>query len=156
MVTDRTQADVDRVYLLKDKILKGTNTAQELAEWMAGMKGAYNASDMNRVGQAIIWIRDVLLSQGIVVSISVKTDWTYADIPTFEQMQNFLGAITNLKNATRLSEGTVPQTMNNLSFETANLIESLLISIDNVTEVWNNQLFHSSGAYSGMTGGLFL
>ena len=45
LVYDRTQADVDRVYTLKNKILTGglaALTAEEKAEYLTGMKGAYN------------------------------------------------------------------------------------------------------------------
>ena len=47
LVYNRTQADVDRVYTLKNKILTGGLTAlsaEEKAEYLAGMKGAYNLS----------------------------------------------------------------------------------------------------------------
>ena len=53
LVYDRTQADVDRVFTLKNKILTeglSSLSAEEKAEYMAGMKGAYNYGDMNRVG----------------------------------------------------------------------------------------------------------
>ena len=56
LVFNRTQADVDRVFILKNKILTGGLTAlsdEEKTEYMAGMKGAYNYQDMNRVGQAV-------------------------------------------------------------------------------------------------------
>ena len=56
LVYDRTQADVDRVFTLKNKILTeglSSLSAEEKAEYMAGMKGAYNYGDMNRVGQAV-------------------------------------------------------------------------------------------------------
>lgn len=48
LIYDRTQADVNRVFNLKNKILtEGLNalSAEEKAEYMAGMKGAYNYTD---------------------------------------------------------------------------------------------------------------
>ena len=45
LVYDRTQADVDRVFTLKNKILTeglSSLSAEEKTEYMAGMKGAYN------------------------------------------------------------------------------------------------------------------
>lgn len=59
LIYDRTQADVDRVYELKGKILAGGLSAltdAEKTEYMAGMKGAYNYTDLNRVGQAVSYI----------------------------------------------------------------------------------------------------
>ena len=53
LIFDRTQADVDRVFELKNKILTGGGlsalTPEEQTEYMAGMKGAYNATDFNRI-----------------------------------------------------------------------------------------------------------
>ena len=45
LVTDRTQADVERVRELAAKGFAAM-TAAERAEWLAGMKGAYNAADL--------------------------------------------------------------------------------------------------------------
>ena len=65
LIYDRTQADVNRVFTLKNKILtEGLNalSAEEKAEYMAGMKGAYNYTDMNRVGQAVAYIANRMTS----------------------------------------------------------------------------------------------
>ena len=55
LITDRTTADVARVHELAVK-----GYAAELAEWLAGMKGAYNDVDLNRVGTALNYLRDRL------------------------------------------------------------------------------------------------
>lgn len=59
LITDRTAADVARVHELAVKGYAGM-TAAELAEWLAGVKGAYNAVDLNRVGTALNYLRDRL------------------------------------------------------------------------------------------------
>ena len=56
LITDRTTADVARVHELAVKGYAGM-TAAELAEWLAGMKGAYNDVDLNRVGTALNYLR---------------------------------------------------------------------------------------------------
>ena len=48
-VYDRTQEDVKRAKLLTPKYAAGTITETEKKEWAAGMKGALNASDLNRI-----------------------------------------------------------------------------------------------------------
>lgn len=55
LITDRTQADVERVKALAAKGFAAM-TAAERAEWLTGMKGAYNASDLNRVGTALNYL----------------------------------------------------------------------------------------------------
>ena len=61
LVTDRTQADVERVKALAAKGFAAM-TSDEQAEWLAGMKGAYNASDLNRVGTALNYLAGRLAS----------------------------------------------------------------------------------------------
>ena len=48
-ITDRTQADVDRVKELTAKARTGTWTEEEQQEWAAGMKGALSYTDYSRL-----------------------------------------------------------------------------------------------------------
>lgn len=52
-ITDRTQADVDRVNELHDKANVGTWTEEERIEWAAGMKGALSYMDYNRIESGV-------------------------------------------------------------------------------------------------------
>ena len=52
-ITDRTQADVDRVKELTAKARTGTWTEEEQQEWAAGMKGALSYTDYNRIENGI-------------------------------------------------------------------------------------------------------
>lgn len=71
LITDRTKADADRV-----KYLRGLwgpapgqwrGTAGELAEWKAGLKGAYNAADLNRVTLAASYVLTKLGEMGSMI-----------------------------------------------------------------------------------------
>lgn len=55
LITDRTQADIDYAVRLSQKGWSGM-TAEEKADWESGLKGAYNASDLNRVGNAVVYV----------------------------------------------------------------------------------------------------
>ena len=48
-ITDRTQADIDRVKELTAKARTGTWTEEEQQEWASGMKGALSYTDYNRI-----------------------------------------------------------------------------------------------------------
>lgn len=63
MVTDRTSADVSRVEELAAKGWTGMTTAEQ-TEWAAGMKGAYNYTDLNRVTAAMDYINNQLVGYG--------------------------------------------------------------------------------------------
>lgn len=165
LVYDRTQADVDRVFTLKNKILTGgltALTAEERAEYMAGMKGAYNYTDMNRVGQAVSYIANRMTSipnelaayraeKGVAddpiyhvpynpssVVVSAKTNWAMGDTPTQSLATAYLNDLVTLRNQLTLPANApeVPSTLDGLTFSTANDMEYLLYVIDKtLTEV---------------------
>lgn len=170
LVFNRTQADVDRVFILKNKILTGGLIAlsdEEKTEYMAGMKGAYNYQDMNRVGQAVAYIADRMTSipdelaayraeKGVAddpayhvpydpssVVVSVKTNWAMGDIPTQSQVSTYLQNLTVLRRQLTLPEDTpeVPTSLNSLTFQIANDIERLLFVIYTTLVDVTNELY---------------
>lgn len=71
LIFDRTQSDVNRVQFLTQKMIAGTATEAEKAEWLGGMKGAYNASDLNRVCAAVDYLTGVLTGLGYSVTTTL-------------------------------------------------------------------------------------
>ena len=63
LITDRTQADVNRVLTLSAKGWAAM-TAAEKEEFEAGMKGAYKATDLNRVNAAMEYLDTRLKAMG--------------------------------------------------------------------------------------------
>lgn len=158
LIFDRTQADVAHLAAQKEKILvNGWNslTAAEQAEWLAGMRGAYNYTDMNRVGSAVSYIASRFIDipvelaayraeKGVAndaiyevpynpaaVVVSPKTNWTVADTPTDIDAVAYLNDLAVLRSIIPLPTDTpaVPSTLTLLTFETANDIERLLYVI---------------------------
>lgn len=159
LIYNRTQADVDRVSELEQKILTqglSSLTSAEEAEYFAGMKGAYNATDLNRVGTAIAYLADRFIDESAdvdayreeryvaddtpfhvpydptTVVVTAKNDWDIEDIPTQSDMNDLLTDLTLLRGLLTLPNDTpnVPVTMDYLSYTTANDIEYLLYVID--------------------------
>ena len=161
LISDRTQADVDRVKELNIKLLQGAETEAEYLEWVAGLKGAYNASDLNRVSEtterlgehmrtrenALINYRntyqigssaynDLPYAPADVVTHS-KYDWTMEDIPSYEQGQNYVGDIRCLRDCiSPLLSASAPEVpdINFLTYEGANDLEELLQTIYGAVE----------------------
>jgi len=149
-VTDRTQDDVLRAKELNAKGWENMTEA-ERTEWLNGLKGAYNVSDLNRVGHNVACLAEVLADLGHIVSVSPKTDWTAEDIPTQAQMATYLNNVKALKDG---FYGTIdlPETMDKLTVEGANNIERLLCEIEqnirNLIEAW----FYCGELYCGELG----
>lgn len=136
LITDRTRQDVDELAAM---LTAGLNPADH--------RGAYNASDLNRVGAAVLYLQGRLALIGMTAACMPKTDWTAADIPTEGQMQRYLDDVEAIRERIRdyRPGAELPETMRKLDFKGANQIESLLRAAEEV--VRNVQL--SYRGYSG-------
>lgn len=137
LVTDRTQADVERVNELAAKGYAGM-TAAELAEWLAGMKGAYNAADLNRVGTALNYLKDRLAPLcGRDIQWTAKKDWAVTDVITASQAAVYRAQVQDIRDALTYPADApdVPE-LSRLTYTCANDIERILTLcetlIDNV------------------------
>ncbi|WP_291017441.1 hypothetical protein [Faecalibacterium sp.] len=154
LITDRTQADVERVRKLAAKGFS-TMTAAEQAEWLAGMKGAYNASDLNRVGTALNYLAGRLASIcGKSIAWTAKTDWAVTDIITASRAAEYRRQIQDIRDALAYPAGTpdVPQ-LARLTYIGANDIERILaLCEDLIVNVAKS--FRHTGAAECAAGGL--
>ena len=154
LITDRTQADVDRVKALAAKGFAGM-TADEQAEWLTGMKGSYNATDLNRVGTALNYLKSRLVPFcGKNIQWSAKTDWSVTDIITASQAAEYRQSVQDIRDALVYPANSpdVPD-ISHLTYTGANDIERILQLceglIDNILLA-----FRYTGAAECATGGL--
>lgn len=181
LVTDRTQAHVDRLEELS-AIGWDNMTESEKAEWWYGgddlvywadgeqlrgrdgiwyllniggtNKGAYNIEDYNRVGTAVDYLAKRFKKMGYTLTVYVKNDWTEKDIPTPTHQQTYLDNIRTLRAIMPLYATTpqVPSSMDNLTPSKANDIEQILLDIDSVT-MKSQAVYHYTGmSITGMAG----
>ena len=152
LITDRTQSDVTRWRTLHDKGWDGM-TEGEKVEWSAGVRGAYNATDLNRVG-------DLFGGFGFPMAITPKTDWTINDIPTSQDLENYLSNVAAMRSMMSnipvypsdwQAPPETPETMQHLTYEQANDVERILTDINDLL-LWvsNNLLWLFAGdGYAG-------
>lgn len=154
LVTDRTEADYKRWEHLRDKgFLNMTDT--ERAEWLAGnMKGSYNKGDLNRVGEALNYLRDRLTAAGYITyqtNFTAKTNWTVASIPTADDLTYYLKCVSNVREAMTKFATTPPAPTDTgaLNIDEANNIEKILIDVETLI---NNMLvarFYCGDVFAG-------
>lgn len=152
LVTDRTQADVNRVKQIAEKIKNGTASESELAEFnSAAMKGAYNYTDLNRVGIAMQYVADLLNDFGYLVSVSPKTNWMETDYPTHSDIALYLSDLSKLREAFAMMQSTpnVPNGMEKLTFAEANNIEKILVDINELLMKSAQAWFYSGELFAG-------
>lgn len=142
LITDRTAEDVQAV-------LTAISTGVLPNDWLAGMKGAYNATDFNRVEAAVLFVLKRLEVAGWYLSVQAKTNWTFIDFPKHAEMQRYLENVRLLRAALPANMPAVPDTMRLLNYEDANRIEQILEMLDaTVTNIMLN-VYYVNEIYSG-------
>ncbi len=146
-VTDRSQSDVDRVLELLQKGWDNFNV-DEKTEWIAGIKGALNRSDMQRIQNNTKLLSDVL-----------ELNLTVADVPEHPNETFLISVINNtevIRNAYMI-HGDTPQTpsMPVNTYQKMNDIEKIL---DDVYGILLNNFNYYCGSeiYAGDDTGLLL
>lgn len=153
LVTDRTQSDVQRVRSVAAKIINGTASAAEIAEWnAANMKGAYNYTDLNRVTAAIDALKTTLNGYGYEVEgLRPVRVWYETDIPTPDLMAEYLANVSAIRSVLDMLPTTpaVPTDMEQLTTDKANAIERIFADINTLIQNMIAAWFYSGEIYSG-------
>lgn len=159
LIYDRTAEDADRWYYLSTKLdTVGWRelTSEEQQEWLSQLKGGYNHTDLNRVGNAVAYLGGrftdllphlVLYREGYNVAddplfhlpyvtediaIKPKTDWKLGDPVWIDQATRYLADLSVLRGLLPLyaKAPAVPTDLVDLTVQEANDIEKLLVDID--------------------------
>ena len=134
-ITDRTQSDVDRVKEIAAKARTGTWTEAEQAEWVAGMKGALSYTDFNRIESGVLELANILGA-----SVNVKTDWSVSGYLTTSDASRWLANIEAIRSknsgSSKISQTSTSTSMDKLTFDTMNQIESILEDIETLAKTY--------------------
>lgn len=134
-ITDRTQSDVDRVKEIAAKARTGTWTEAEQAEWAAGMKGALSYTDFNRIESGVLELANILGA-----SVNVKTDWSVSGYLTTSDASRWLANIESIRSknsgSLKISQTSTPTSMDKLTFDTMNQVESILEDIETLAKTY--------------------
>ena len=142
-ITDRTQADIDRVKEIAVKARTGTWTEEEQQEWASGMKGALSYMDYNRIESGIQEIASILNA-----SVSVKTDWDVNGYLTVSDASRWLSNIKAIRSLCSGKNDTpeTPASLNYLHYTIINQVEEILLDIETIA---NNHLIYCSEPVCG-------
>lgn len=156
LITDRSAADTQELQSLKAKWQNGTITEAEKNKWIAGLKGAYNASDLNRVANALYYFEEVLAVYGYTAPINplVLNSWSAGVNITKAYWDAYFETIIGVADMLPLPiESTpgfkLPESLSELNINTANNIEKMLLSLREVVDLILPGFIYSGEAYSG-------
>lgn len=113
----------------------------------------YNASDLNRVGDAVRYLAKRFTDYGYAVEVSPKADWSESDTPTTGQMETYRLNIAHLRAVIAIMASTpeTPETMRALNYVKANNIERILLDLDTLITNMEQAWFFSGDLYAGET-----
>lgn len=150
LITDRTQADVDYAARLNAAGWDGM-TEDERTAWTLGLKGTYDYTDLNRVGNAVAYVAGRLTGAGYALNVNPKIDWTEDDTQRAADMASYLADISAIRNALIVPPAIpeVPDDMEGLTYEEANDIERILLAVDALITNMINAYFYSNEIVCG-------
>lgn len=152
LITDRTAHDVDRVKILAAKAWQDM-TVEERVEWTSPLKGAYNYTDLNRVGAALNYVRDRLSEVGHIEqsAFTAREDWSREEIPTAGEMAYYLQCVSTVRGALAQFSTTpvAPSDPNLLDYNAANDIEQILVDVDELITRMMDASYYSGDLFSG-------
>lgn len=152
LITDRTQADVDELLSILQTPFADWTTEQAQLYYSGMSKGAYNASDLNRVGAAMVYIAERISSMGYAVEgIAPKLYWMDTDVVTQGDMSSYLSNIAALQAVLPLPDETpiAPSDMAGLTFTEANNIEQILAIINTMLTNISLAYMYAGELYGG-------
>jgi hypothetical protein len=152
LITDRTSQDVDRVKTLMAKAWQDM-TPEEQAEWLSPLKGAYNYTDLNRVGDALNYVRDRLSASGYLRAnaFTARVDWRSDEIPAVPDISEYHAHVSVIREALAQFPTTpaAPTSPNSLDYVAANAIEQILVDVDALITLMVKAFFYSGDLYAG-------
>ena len=127
LITDRTSADVLEAKKEIQKVQMGQAPSEA---YLAGLKGCYNATDLNRVETAVSLLAERFQNAGYLVQVDTKTDWEKTDFFDTAQLARYLDNVETLRAILTVFT-TTPQTPDSYNpYTKANDIETILRDVD--------------------------
>ncbi|MBO7319438.1 MAG: hypothetical protein J6V06_05400 [Clostridia bacterium] len=138
-------SDFTRWLYLRDKGYANM-TASEREEWATDMKGSYNASDLNRVGAVLNYLRDRLTEAAYLTGkeFSMRENWQKTEIPEVSEFRAYINAVETIRGAMsqKLTTPPTPENNGSLDYQGANNIEQILLDIDElITNMLKSRYF---------------
>lgn len=140
-VYDRTPEDVETARYLLEKIsTEGYSSLTDIEKeiFASDLKGCRNASDLNRISNAVNIISEIMHDGGMIdFEFNLKDDWTETDIPSKLDIETILGDISALRGFVEGYSHNIPMVPNNPinTIEKMNDIERILYEVYNITNV---------------------
>lgn len=175
LITDRTFNDVNVAKRIVENIKKSTATDEERAQFFAGLKGYYNATDLNRVEGAVSYLynklndtssvlKEYAIEKGVAwdkifdiqfdannIHVIVKLDWDNADFFDVENQERYLANVRLIGGTLGDDVSYLPTSFRRFDYNSANNVERSLVNlntnVDNFVEKQKNNIDNISKSW---------
>lgn len=153
MITDRTAADVEAVQTLSQAIKAGTATTEQVQQYLSDTnKGAYNASDFNRVETAVAYLEAKLTEYGYQVPNIVQWTWSRTTIPTVSNFATYVAKVEQIRSIISVY-ATTPATpvegIAHFGVTEANDLEKILVDVEELLRKMEAAWYYCGDLYCG-------
>lgn len=124
-ITDRSILDIQKLQEY-DEIGYNNLTTEQKNEWLSGMKGALNSSDLNRIESNQQYILSLLSTQ---YTLTFKTNWLMTDFVEDSDENRILMNLKTLMQPFDFDEQTVVPEKPLNYFEKINQIENIILQM---------------------------
>ena len=151
LIRDRIEADVMRRVELTKKWLSENISEEEKEEWFTNLKGSYNASDLNRVGNFINTVSAMLSSQGYGHKYDVKKDWKETDYINEKNTAYYLESLRAICESYFLlpESPNLPDKLSGLTWQKANAIEQIIYDMAVIFDLIKSNYIFSGEIFAG-------
>lgn len=113
-------------------------------------KGLYRHTDMNRVQDAVVYLRNRFMSDGYNPAAYTLEQWSQNDIPKTNRAATYLAAVKSFDGLLKLRESVkLPSSMNALTYIGANNIEKFLTLSDEALDLIESSWWYSDEIFCG-------
>lgn len=153
LITDRSEYDYLHWRKLRDKGYAAM-TETERVEWDTGtLKGAYNVSDLNRVGAALNYMLERLSEASYIspYAFNAKANWAATDMPKAADLTYYLDCVSQIREAFSVYAKTPPTPPNTgaLNYIEANNIEQIIVDVFTLLNNMLSARYYCGDVFSG-------
>ena len=114
-------------------------------------KGTYNASDLNRVGAAILSVSARLCADGYAAEVTQRADFAASDDLRYGELQRMIDNVKKLRGCFAVFSDTpeAPEGIRFFDYGKANDVEKILFDVDALTDNIEAAQVYCGELYSG-------
>lgn len=153
LIFDRTESDLAEWRRIRETIMRyggiSNLPSSDRTTWSNGMKCCYNAADINRIGEAILYLQTLFEAIDVPVSGTVTTNWTDSQRLTPQDVENILAMVEEIRSGVSMNSEYTPSDLNPLTLDKMNRIERILYKGEGSYQSVLDNTIYSDEMYCG-------